>query len=231
MRTVLCIAVLLASACRSKPKPCPECGMFTEWRKATEHYEVYAQTQAAFARFGSEAAGKRINEQLNERTMRHLQQVDEAPVPFDAFVEQIAAENEAYRKQPGGDAKWRIECRCTPVHATERFLVTKCSYYSSTGAAYPHTATYYDTFELRTGRLMALADFVDLSRHDALRKLVEAEFRKQRGDDVEFEKLPLDEHFAPLQEGLVFHYSPGDVGPHARGETTVVIPYAALKDL
>jgi len=103
--------------------------------------------------------------------------------------------------------------------------------YSSTGAAYPQTATYYETFDLYTGRKMTLSDFVDPARHEALRKLVEADFRKQRGADVEFEKLPLDDHFAPLNEGLVFHYSPGDVGPHARGETTVVIPWAAVKGL
>jgi len=231
MRAALCIAMLLACACARKPKVCPGCGMLSEWQKATEHFEVSAQTQAVLGEFPNDAVGKRINARLNEITMAHLQQVDEAPVPFDAFVERIADENDSYRKQPGGDAKWRIECRCKPVHFTDQIVVAKCTYYSSTGAAYPQTATYYETFDLYTGRTMTLSDFVDPARHEALRKLVEADFRKQRGADVEFEKLPLDDHFAPLNEGLVFHYSPGDVGPHARGETTVVIPWAAVKGL
>lgn len=205
--------------------------MVSEWQKATEHFEVYAQTQAVLGEFPNEAVGKRINAHLNDITLKHLQQVDDAPVPFDTFVEQVAAENESYRKQPGGDAKWRIECRCKPVHYTDRLLVVKCSYYSSTGAAYPQTATYYETFDLQTGHTMTLAEIVEPIRHEALRKLVEADFRKQRGPDVEFDKLPLDDHFAPLKEGLVFHYSPGDIGPHARGETTVVIPWDVVNGL
>lgn len=229
MRAALCVAIFLACACG--PKPCDDCALSTTWQKSTEYFEVYASSEFAIGRANDQSVVVPINVRLFTNTMRHLQQVDDSPVPFDAFVEQVAAENESYRKQPGGDAKWRIECRCKPVHSTDRFLVTKCSFYSSTGAAYPQTATYYDTFDLGTGRTMTLADFVEPTRHEALRKLVEADFRKQRGPDVDFEKLPLDDHFAPLNEGLVFHYSPSDVGPHARGETTVVIPYERLKSL
>ena len=225
MKAVLCIAILLTSACAPKPAETPA---VSKLEVISDHFKIKLEYPALKSDV-SEPARSRINAAIARNALRHLQDADDTPKSFDDFVKEIAAENEEMRKEPGGAAPWANECICTEAHRTQDNVVVKCNAYSSTGAAYPNRSTNYETYSLKDGRTLTLADFVDPARHEALRKLVEADFRKQRGPEVEFEKLPLDDHFAPLQEGLVFHYSPGDVGPHALGETTVVIPYASLK--
>ncbi|MBM3758597.1 MAG: hypothetical protein FJW38_32070 [Acidobacteria bacterium] len=81
------------------------------------------------------------------------------------------------------------------------------------GAFYLNRSTNYETYPLKDGHTLTLADFADPARDEAL--------RKQRGANVQFERLPLDDHFAPLKTVLVFHYPPG--------ETTVAIPWAAVE--
>lgn len=223
MRPALCIAMLLACACARKPAATRA---VTTFEKASDRFKIKVEFPALREGAG-EIAMSRINAAIERNALRHLQDADDAPKSFDEFAKEIAAESDELR----GGAPWAIECICTEAHRSAEMVVIKCEAYSSMGAAHPNRSTNYETYSLKDGHTLKLAEVVDPARHDALRKLVEADFRRQRGADFEFDKLPLDDHFAPLGEGLVFHYSPGDVGPHAFGETTVVIPYAALKGL
>jgi hypothetical protein len=82
---------------------------------------------------------------------------------------------------------------------------------ASGGGAHPNQFSLFETYDLRSGKLLALADILKEDAREPLRRFVEQEVRKLRGTAIEPGQLHLPDAFGLLTEGLVIRY--GDIGP------------------
>ena len=109
------------------------------------------------------------------------------------------------------------------------------SYYANsvTGAAHPANYQFSETFDLATGKQLALDSFFTdptAARSCILDTLSEA------GQDAGFTRQALeaefnDAYFYLTEEGFVFYFQPDTLAPYAAGLLEFSVPYDSLQDL
>lgn len=121
----------------------------------------------------------------------------------------------------------------------ENYCCIEASGYEYTGGAHGMPFLEYFIFDRKTGKQLALKDIVSTSEKD-LKTLVGAAFRKEAEEThfsfeepEELEKTVADgvSYESPCylaEDGIVFYYTPYEIGPYAAGFPKVTIPYSEL---
>jgi Protein of unknown function (DUF3298) len=136
-------------------------------------------------------------------------------------------------------------------NADELLSVEQFEYVDGFGA-HPNGASGYQTFDLRTGRALTLAELLRPGFELPLRRLLSTRLRTDPGyadfyrDDVEGDTAqiwwppgPDQQPLAPLPkagfhltpQGLGFGYNPYEIGPHVLGPQLVELSYQEIKPL
>jgi hypothetical protein len=120
------------------------------------------------------------------------------------------------------------------------FEVTNSGYL---GGAHGFNERTLLSFDVESGRRLALTELIDEGSRSIFSKIVEAEFRRVRSvrvgetlNDAGFfilpgQELPLGENFALTKSGLEIQYNPYEVAPYSFGPTVVAISKDVLDTL
>lgn len=110
--------------------------------------------------------------------------------------------------------------------------------YADTGGAHGMPAVSYLNIDRRNGRVLRLADLVQI-HEPQLRALLEQQLRlalnvppqaSLKASGFFEEQLPLTDNVALDNDGLRFTYSAYEIAPYSMGLPNIRIPYAALLD-
>jgi hypothetical protein len=169
-----------------------------------------------------------------------------APDERVPLVEAIGAffrnQSAAAAEFSGFPAYHLVETSDTVLHNDGRFLTLRMDGYANTGGNHPHASAALATWEVATGRRLALADMVtDLS---ALSVLAEQRFREVKADVFrpesdggwgfdfsEQQPFRLAANVGMTAEGLHFCYVPYEVASYAFGFTEFVLDWQELDAL
>jgi hypothetical protein len=120
------------------------------------------------------------------------------------------------------------------------FEVTNLGYL---GGAHGFNERTLLSFDVQSGRRLALLELIDERSRGLFSKIVEAEFRRVRSirvgetlNDAGFfilpgQELPLGENFALTEGGIELQYNPYEVAPYSFGSTVVTISKDVLEPL
>jgi len=176
---------------------------------------------------------------------------EQKDAPGPATVEAAAAEFFAAWTEAGAELaedapkayhRWADERRMEVLHADHRVLSVELLLYAFTGGAHPNTFAALETFDLATGRPLALEDLVAAGAGPRLEVLGERWFRKEReipetesleeaGFWFEDDRFHLPDNFAVTGDGLVFVFNPYEVAPYVFGPTRITLPWTELQGL
>lgn len=112
-------------------------------------------------------------------------------------------------------------------------------YYGYLGGAHGMPGFWSDNYDLETKKELVLYDLINADDSTALKELGEKYFRKD--NTVKTDKLEdagyfwdntgfyFSETFTLTEDGLMFTYSPYEIGPYAIGMPSLTIPYTELQ--
>lgn len=165
-----------------------------------------------------------------------------------AYVEKSAAEFHSglaetrfTAEEKAMQSKLQIRHRIGYMNA-HLFSVALETYWDAVGAAHPSADTVTYTYDLRSGRKLALKDLF-LPNAEYLQTISEhaiADLEKTLGTEEGIREQIREgagpvarnyEYFLVAPEGLVIIFNPYQVAPGAGGTQRVVIPYAVLDDI
>lgn len=119
-----------------------------------------------------------------------------------------------------------------------RYFSLSMSNFVFTGGAHPNHYTQLGTYDLNTGRLVALGDII--SDTLALRPMLGKAFveeKSETGEPVpalsdivfeEFKHLPMPLNYAVLPDGVCFYYNTYEVAAYVFGPTDITLTWAQL---
>jgi hypothetical protein len=138
---------------------------------------------------------------------------------------------------------WILERRASVLFANDQVITIDVLNEGYLGGAHGFRERTILTFDAKDGRRLNFSEFVSDESKPLLQRVAEAELRKvrevpassslaQQGFFVkEGEALKITENFGIVENGLLLHYNPYDIGPYALGPTDLVIPREVLKPL
>lgn len=168
---------------------------------------------------------------------------DTPPQALDAIFAEFAAEERAFREElPELEVSWSVERTVSIPYADERVISLMLDEYSYLGGAHPNTMRLYRSYDLRSGDRITLNALFSPAALAELERLGEADFRRARGIPpgssleeagfwFEAGQFSLNDNWAVVDGGLVFHYNAYEVTSYAAGPTEVRIPRALVSGL
>ncbi|MCB1054950.1 MAG: DUF3298 and DUF4163 domain-containing protein [Acidobacteria bacterium] len=155
----------------------------------------------------------------------------------DAFVEAFRDVLQEAPQVPGG---WADERVVEIVHLDPTWVSLRFSHYEFTGGAHPNTFVQLRTLRLSDGVAPSLDDLLVPGGRSRLDGVAEGRFREVRGlsadEDLEaagftfFEgdRFALNDNFAVVDDGLLFHYNPYEIAPYVMGPTELFLSWQDL---
>jgi hypothetical protein len=164
------------------------------------------------------------------------------PLPPDSLAERFLAGHAQFVAEfPGGPREWNIDRTITLETLPFGLSTLRIDDARYEGGAHGMAATFWRSYDPRTGAVLRLADVADAAGRDSLRVLGERAFRAAReippGADLkeagfflwEAGGFELSENFGVTRAGLVFHWNPYDIAAYAAGPTEITLPWDAVQ--
>ena len=161
----------------------------------------------------------------------------------DKLADEFFGDYETVKKDfPDYSTGWFLERSVEVIHNTPQVLSLASTEISFTGGAHTNSFVTYTSFDMVTGRRVALGDILIDGYEQKLNQVAEMRFREIRqlepdqnlGDAgfwFENNKFSLNDNFAICCEGLVFYFSNYEITSYADGPTRLVVPYEDLEPL
>ena len=132
-----------------------------------------------------------------------------------------------------------LEQYCGVVTNDRNVLCISVGAFEFAGGAHPNSWVGYLNFDIRTGKVLKLADLLVPGGKAKLDRIGERLFLKDNSEadgeelmwDFEPGNFKLNENFAISTGGLLFTFNPYEIGPYVMGAPQVFIPYKEMKDL
>lgn len=157
--------------------------------------------------------------------------INEPKDDFELLIKEMAAaygkileENKDY------NAGWLLEISSDIIYQDSTFISTASTIFSYTGGAHPSSFQVYRSYNLTTGEVIKLGDFLVEGYEEKLNELAEIEFRmdkqippeqslEEEGYFFEDGNFKLNDNFAIINNSLLFYYNPYEIGPYSLGAT------------
>lgn len=177
-----------------------------------------------------------------ELTVPDPEVADEVIIDFLNRIDPMTSESEALLAQakdaytPGAEfTPYLSQIIFTPERLDQGILSLMGEYVVYQGSAHPEVNTLSVTYDLTSGKALTskdiLLDGADMSAlaESVLNALAEQKDALYEGYDSTVKALLKDsENWYLSKTGLVFYFSPYEIGPYASGVITAEIPYSAL---
>lgn len=162
---------------------------------------------------------------------------------FDQVLRLLTAEREELVKETKGyTIPWDLSRTVQVVSQTSDIISLAAKEYRFLGGAHPTHYTQQATFSRQLKRQLKWADIVIQGKMDALHKVGEVLFRKQRelseteslaeaGFDFANDRFVLNDNWLMDEQGIRCYYNLYEITAYVMGPTEILIPYTQLKGM
>jgi hypothetical protein len=139
--------------------------------------------------------------------------------------------------------RWSDDRQVEVIYQTGHLLSLKSTIYSYLGGPHPNIFVTLATLELTKGEELTLEQILLPGAAPRMEELAERKFREARGLTAEESladagfifldggEFALNENFAVVDGGVVFHYDPYEIAPYALGPTDVLLGWSELSGI
>ncbi|WHH58793.1 DUF3298 and DUF4163 domain-containing protein [Petroclostridium sp. X23] len=155
-----------------------------------------------------------------------------------------AAENYEDAKKNGYDFNTHMFDRKFHIHYNSNNLLSVLNVqYAYTGGAHPNTFWSAETFDIRSGKKMALTDIFSIPKEEVLAHIYEAVFKQIEQNQQKKENVYNDDYktavkeyyedtdFILTEKGINVFYQLYTLAPYAAGFPEFLLPYDSVKDI
>ncbi len=143
------------------------------------------------------------------------------------------------RGEPDASMGWELERNVGIYWQSEKVIVLSAWEFSFTGGAHPSSSLSFASFDVASGRQLALSDVLVDGAEAQLVPLVKAALEAHLGAPLSEAGLdipddgnpPLAQNWAINAEGLTFFYNPYEIGPYVIGAPDAAISREQLDGL
>ena len=183
-------------------------------------------------------ASRRVNEWIEGELWAALDD-GQRHESLDAASQEFLTMYEEFERASPGKGTWYLEVRVGALCEAARVLTLEATVSTYQGANHENSWRWLRSFATETGAPLRLGDLVDGHGVADVRRLAEAEFRRQKrlpagralADTNYFfvdDEFYLPDNFALGPEGLIFHFNAMEISSWSEGPTEIVIPYGAV---
>lgn len=124
---------------------------------------------------------------------------------------------------------WQVRIVPSILYNQNGKLSIGFEHYEQKGNAHPTNTTHYLSFQLQTGKALALTDFMTAAQYQKIvgKKLAAA--YPQAGSMLSSRPLKMSTDFYVAPDGIVISYPPGTLLPPQAGDLQVKIPFKELQ--
>ena len=180
--------------------------------------------------------------------IRKKLKIPDGATPGNVFLQRRKAYLAAYVKENAGVSQKEMlesvgqysqssQSNLQLVYWSDQYAVLALSSYEYTGGAHGNYGTDYTTVDLKTGKVVSLADILTPVGRQKLPALLAANFRKQyavkpsetlQQAGLFDNSIKPNGNFYVTGTTLTFCYTPYEIGPYAMGEIQIPIPLSQL---
>lgn len=175
-------------------------------------------------------AAKTINDYIQENILRN---------PRERAAKFIKNYLEDKKARGFGDNYGYYEEHLTTINTNHKNILTlEYNLNGFSGGAHGYYNTQFTSFDLRTGKIIALKDVFIPGFEEPLKQLIAKQMRKDYGikPDAPLTDLglfknecPLPKNFYFRPDGIAFFYNVYEIAPYVAGARTVVLPYKKVR--
>jgi hypothetical protein len=187
---------------------------------------------------------------VREKIATHVEEVLYAPLDDEAselsrasLVAQLKARQDEVSQISDATLDWILERNASILFANAEVVtiaVTNVGYLGGAHGFHDRTLLCFDAHD---GKKLSLAELIGDASSQPLGQIAEAEFRRARGitpdrslaDEGFFvsggEPFSVTENFGIVEQGVLLHYNPYEIGPYVMGDTEVILPRDAVAPL
>ncbi|MDY7094166.1 MAG: DUF3298 and DUF4163 domain-containing protein [Acidobacteriota bacterium] len=184
-----------------------------------------------------------INRKIRELLLTAAPSDTDPATPEQLIEEFLAEYQEIQRQFPDSAMGWGDDREVEVIFQSGHLLSLRATVYTYAGGAHPNTAVAVATLELTDGEQLTREKILLPGAEPRLVALAERRFREARGltpdesladagfvfsDSGEF---ALNENFAIVDGGIVFHYDPYEIAPYALGPTELLLGWEELRGI
>lgn len=156
---------------------------------------------------------------------------------YDSLISELSSEHERILKDyPDYNQPWNLEILSDIIYETKDFVSIATNVFYFTGGAHPNNSQIYASYDLKTGKRIALEDILKPEVLDELNQAAEIEFRmlkrippnitlEEEGYRFENDRFSLNNNFAILNKSLIFYFNPYEIGAYAMGPTELQLNF------
>jgi hypothetical protein len=139
-----------------------------------------------------------------------------------------------HRENPEFNLGWYFDGNVSVLIATDTLISLQVDSESFTGGAHGSFTTRFVNVDPATGTDYLLGALLRPGYEDALERLAEEDFERQRmppADSVQTgleSSFKLNDNYGFRKEGIVFYFNDYELGSYAEGPTEILIPYERL---
>jgi hypothetical protein len=137
----------------------------------------------------------------------------------------------------GAIPPWFKHQHCQVVLNKPGILTLRNAINDYTGGAHGMEVELWFSYDVKQKKRLVLADvvqdstqFLAIAEHH-FRKLEQLSDTASYGAEYFFDSFALPENFGLTKDGILFHYNPYEIKSYAEGGTTLLVPYADVKDI
>lgn len=183
-----------------------------------------------------------INQTIQDSLLKAVNIWDgKKPADFKEAAANFISEYEKSLKEQTNGASWYLETDGRINANRKNVLSYRISQSMYTGGAHPNSYITFYNFDKANGNQITLATIFGTNFETALNKIIDANFRKEKGlsatDNLQdkaglFEnKITYTKNFAIEKKGLRFYYNSYDIAAYVYGPTEVMVTWNDLKDI
>ncbi|MFH1279434.1 MAG: DUF3298 domain-containing protein [Candidatus Eisenbacteria bacterium] len=188
---------------------------------------------------GDVGVAEEINGYVRGELLRSVSRHGSAPSPADLAAAFIADYREFKARFPESAQVWTMSRSVELLPAPEGVISLRSVTEVYSGGAHGNETANLASFDGKEGRRLSLADLLEQGKSEELDALAERRFREARGigrgEDLSAAGFAFEggrfrpgTNFAAVEEGLLFHFDPYEVGSYAAGPTDFLLSWDDL---
>jgi hypothetical protein len=170
-----------------------------------------------------------ISTKINSTLISNITDVGESSQKFNTIDQLMKTVNiQSAEEGFNGDIAFNVV-----TNGNNTLSVSIYNNWYSFGAAHPIYNTVYNNFDLRTGNIIQLEELLKPGFEEPMNRIAEAKFVKEYGTegwDFEPGNFSLNRNFSIQPGGLLFGFSPYEIGPFASGTPSVFVSYKSISN-
>ena len=162
-------------------------------------------------------------------------------IPEDIFEQMLMEFRKFQGEFPQYPAEWELFRKVEILFNRHQIVSINFNEYMYTGGAHAGYTRLLRSFDLKTGKILSLSDFLFTEAQDSFLLSAESKFRQQKGLPKEHDlslagywfpgnRFQLNDNFAFTEKGIVFYYNPYEIAPYAMGATELLLPIDEIQN-